>query len=89
MKGVNPMVFQNGFNANVVSFVEAVLEQANVNYHEAICVDFDLDRIYLTIDNTPYTIRMWNIDDTGIRFSVYKDTKTDTVELYHGFIAEY
>ncbi|MEC1725882.1 hypothetical protein P9E34_14280 [Schinkia azotoformans] len=35
--------------------------------------DWDLDRIYIERDNEEYTIRMWNITDETIRWTLFKD----------------
>ena len=41
---------------------------------EFIIKDWDLDRVYLDVDSTQddYTIRMWNITDDDIRWTLFK-----------------
>ena len=69
-------------------FVEQALLQANIDYTEAIINDCDLDRCYLIIDGKMYDIRMWNIDETGIRYSVFEIEENSGNELYYGFIRQ-
>lgn len=73
-KEIEPM------NKEVIKFVEYVMEVANIDNRKVSILDFDLDRVYLAIDSAEnnYIIRMWNINDSGIRYSLYKDG--DTVE---------
>jgi hypothetical protein len=35
--------------------------------------DWDLDRVYLMVGKEEYTIRMWNITDTYIRWTLFID----------------
>lgn len=69
-------------------FVEQALLQANIDYNEAIIKDYDLDRCYLIIDCKMYDIRMWNIDDTGISYSVFEIEENSGNELYYGFVSQ-
>ena len=41
----------------------------------------------MRVDDDNYTIRMWNIDDKGIRFSLYRDLPTDVEDLYYGYLS--
>ncbi len=81
------VVSYNGINSNVLCFAEEVLNRAQVKYSEALCKDYDLDRVYLRVDDDNYTIRTWNIDDKGIRFSLYRDLPTDVEDLYYGYLS--
>ena len=81
------------FNKAIISrslekFVEQALLQANIGYNEAIIKDYDLDRCYLIIDGKKYDIRMWNIDDTGVRYSVFEILENSGNELYYGFVRQ-
>ena len=61
-------------NEIIINFVNNVLDYASIYYSDIYILDSDLDRIELAIDSewNNYTIRMWNIDDDGIRFTLYK-----------------
>ena len=62
-------------NKEVIAFVEYVMCAAGIDNSTVTVLDFDLDRVYLAVDSTEnnYTIRMWNIGEDGIRYSLYKD----------------
>ena len=62
-------------NKEVIEFVEYVMEIASIDRRTVSILDFDLDRVYLAVNSTEnnYTIRMWNIDESGIRYSLFKD----------------
>lgn len=34
--------------------------------------DWDLDRIYITSDNQEYTIRMWNVRESEVDWTLFK-----------------
>lgn len=61
-------------NKEVSAFVEYVMRAAGIDNRTVTVLDFDLDRVYLAVDSTEnnYTIRMWNIAEDGIRYSLYK-----------------
>ena len=61
-------------NNKIVDFVDSVLDYASIEAYDIDILYSDLDRIELAIDSewNNYTIRMWNIDDDGIRFTLYK-----------------
>ena len=62
-------------NKEVSAFVEYVMRAAGIDNRTVTVLDFDLDRVYLAVNSTEnnYTIRMWNIDESGIRYSLFKD----------------
>jgi len=62
-------------NKEIIDFVKYVVSEANIDNDNITILDFDLDRVYLAVDSKEnnYTIRMWNISEYGIRFSLYKD----------------
>ena len=62
-------------NKEVIEFVGYVMESASIDRRTVSILDFDLDRVYLAVNSTEnnYTIRMWNIDKSGIRYSLFKD----------------
>ena len=62
-------------NKEVIAFVEYVMCAAGIDNRTVTVLDFDLDRVYLAVDSTEnnYTIRMWNIGEDGIRYSLFKD----------------
>ena len=62
-------------NKEVIAFVEYVMCAAGIDNSTVTVLDFDLDRVYLAVDSTEnnYTIRMWNIGEDGICYSLYKD----------------
>ena len=62
-------------NKEVIEFVEYVMEIASIDRRTVSILDFDLDRVYLAVNSTEnnYTIRMLNIDESGIRYSLFKD----------------
>ena len=76
-----------GLNSNIIRFTEIILEKAKLDYDEAEILDFDLDRIYLKIDSERYSIRMWNIDEKGIIYSVFANSSGDWEELNHAYIS--
>lgn len=59
----------------IIDFVKYVVCEANIDTDNISILDFDLDRVYLAIDSKEnnYTIRMWNISEYDIRFSLYKN----------------
>lgn len=83
------IVSYNGINSNVLSFAELALDKAKVKYSQGVCRDYDLDRVYLDIDGKDYNIRMWNIDENGIRFSVFDCSGDSGDELYHGYVSHF
>lgn len=58
----------------VKEFVDYVLCAANVKYTNVEIIDFDCDRVYLAIDSIEnnYMIRMWNVNEYGIRYSLFE-----------------
>lgn len=62
-------------NKEVNAFVEYVMYAAGIDNRTVTVLDFDLDRVYLAVDSKEnnYTIRMWNIGEDGIRYSLFKD----------------
>ena len=78
---------QIGANGSIVNFVEKVFEQSGTTYEEVIIKDYDLDRIYLLVDGKTYCIRTWDINEKGIRYSLFKELKNYGEELYHSFIS--
>ena len=88
MRYYKNMVITQTISSSLEKFVEKALLQANIDYKEAIIDDYDLDRCYLKIDGKEYDIRMWNIDDTGVRYSVLEITGDCGKELYHGFVRQ-
>jgi len=47
------------------SLVSRVLNKCEIHPDGTVIIDdWDLDRVYLTIDNQDYVIRMWNIGGT-------------------------
>ena len=65
-------------NKEVIEFVGYVMAAANIDRKAVSILDYDLDRVYLAVDSTEnnYTIRMWNIGENGIRYSLFKDGDT-------------
>ena len=55
-------------------FVNYVIDTANINSENVKILDYDLDRVYLAIDSEEnnYNIRMWNITNDYIQFTLYK-----------------
>lgn len=51
----------------VTNLVKDVFENENIKI-----VDWDLDRIYLENDDYEYTIRMWDITENQIRWTLFK-----------------
>ena len=51
-------------NILLIPFTENVLKRSNIKTETITIDDWDLDRIYLTIDGKEYTIRTWNIWET-------------------------
>ena len=71
-------------------FVEKVLEIAEIKYDKYEIADWDLDNIWLDIDDKEYSIRTWNINKDGIRFTLFVDVKDSDKtshgeELYYGY----
>lgn len=62
-------------NREVIDFVNYVMCAAGIDSTKVSILDYDLDRVYLAVNSTEnnYTIRMWNIGENGIRYSLYKD----------------
>lgn len=69
-----------------------VLKKANIKYNVCIINDFDLDRVYLEIDNQQYTIRMWNVVEANnehqyrVHYSLYIDLWNE--EKNYGYCEE-
>lgn len=52
-------------NEYLESLVSRVLNRCEIRPDNPVIIDdWDLDRVYLTIDDQDYTIRMWNIRET-------------------------
>ena len=83
------IVSYNGINSNVLKFAEFALEKAKVKYNQGVCQDYDLDRVYLDIDGKEYDIRTWNINEKGIRYSVFDCSGDSSIELYHGYVSHF
>ena len=47
------------------NLVEKALQAANMEPKELIVTDWDLDRIYMTVDGESYIIRTWDIREVG------------------------
>lgn len=78
----------NENDANVMKFINHCLDCMEQTNKELFKPNFDisdLDRIYYYYDNRLYTIRMWNICEVGISFSIYTRNNKDEAEtLYRG-----
>ena len=58
----------------------------DISEEEAYPDDYDLDRIYIDVCGKSYIIRMWNVDDEGIRYSLYEEDEDYSVEeVYYGY----
>ena len=52
-------------NKCIVPFTENVLRRSKIKTNNPVIIeDWDLDRVYLTIDGQDYDIRMWDIWET-------------------------
>lgn len=67
-------------------FVNYVMRMANVAMDEVKILDYDLDRVYLAVNGTEnnYNIRMWNITDDYIQFTLYKLIEDHGEEVFNG-----
>lgn len=68
-------------------FVNYVMEMANISITNVKILDYDLDRVYLSVNSNEnnYNIRMWNITDDYIQFTLYKLVEDYGEELVDGF----
>lgn len=69
-----------------------VLNDANIDDKNYIFDEYnsDLDRLYITIDNEEYCIRMWNISESGrIDYTLYKlvEDKGEEIESGYNYIS--
>ena len=74
----------------MIKFVEKVLKTAKIKYDKYEIADWDLDNIWLDINDKEYSIRTWNINEDGIRFTLFVDVKDSDKtshgeELYYGY----
>lgn len=65
----------------LLDFVDYVVSAAALDSEDVNIIDYDLGRIYLAINSSQnnYNIRMWNANEEGILFSLYKNVG-NTVE---------
>ena len=68
----------------VRKFVKAVLEKAGIKYTYYGVVDYDLRRIWLDVDNTEYTIRIWNVTEDSIEYTLFRHDGDKAVEIGKG-----
>ena len=61
----------NGYE-NEEKLVSAVLKKAFGEAKDYSIEDADLDRVYFSMDGREYTVRMWNIYDNKIDWTLYK-----------------
>lgn len=61
-------------NETIMNIVNYIMGEANINADTVKVLDYDADNIYLAIDsdNNNYNIRTWNINDTCIRYSLFR-----------------
>ena len=57
---------------NEEKLVIAVLEKAFEEKKSFTITDADLDRVYFEIEGDDYIVRMWNITDRTIEYTLYK-----------------
>ena len=57
---------------NEEKLVNAVLEKAFEEKKSFTITDADLDRVYLEIEGEDYIVRMWNITDRTIEYTLFK-----------------
>ena len=58
----------------LMAFVNDVCKEAGFDSKTVKVLDYDLDRIYLAVDceSNNYNIRMWDIRDNVIRYSLFE-----------------
>ena len=85
------MTITNNINGTGRELVEKLVKRVLGKAYEASTViidDFDLDRVYLTIDGEEYTIRTWDIHETehtvAIRWTLFKSVGDHSDELSSG-----
>lgn len=59
-------------NKELFAFVNYVMETIKVNMEQMKITYIDDRRIILSNDNKQYSIRMWNVNKYGIRYSVFE-----------------
>lgn len=71
----------------ILEFVEYVKNTSALKGKNVDLIFFDLDRVYLAVDSTEnnYNIRMWNINEKGIRYSLFKDSEEIIKSNYYEF----
>ena len=80
------------FNNKIQEFVKNVLSASPINYNDYKILDVDLSRVYLAIDSdvNNYNIRMWNISNSHIDFTIFKlveDHGETVCEGYYNLIS--
>lgn len=75
------------FEDKVFKFTRFVFSKIGIDIsaEEAYPDDYDLDRIYIDVCGKSYIIRMWNVNDEGIRYSLYEDKGYSGEEVYYGY----
>lgn len=63
--------------------INHVMREANITIDRVKILDYELDRIYLAVDGEEnnYNIRIWNIDDQAIRYSLFYFDQDNTEEI--------
>lgn len=65
----------------IKTFAKDVIDKAEIKYKVFAVVDHDLDRVLLELDGIDYTIRMWEITEKAIRYSIFRHDEDTTVEI--------
>lgn len=78
-------------NETILNIVDYVIGEANINADIIKVLDYDLDRIYLSIDSNDnnYNIRLWDINDTCVRYSLFKFENENTEEVIQSHCFRY
>jgi hypothetical protein len=81
---------ESEMNEYLTLLTRKALNKAHKNWETCTIDDYDLDRIYLDLDGTSYTIRMWNIEDFGNKvqtlYTLYLDMWNE--EEHYGYGVE-
>lgn len=75
------------FENKVYDFASFVFSKIGIDIRaeETYLDDYDLDRIYIDVCGKSYFIRMWNIDNEGIRYSLCEDKGYSREEVYYDY----
>lgn len=67
-------MFSKTNSKNIEMFVKEVMEKAGIDINRVCILDNDLSRIYLAVDGNEnnYNIRMWNIKEQCIEYTLFK-----------------